>query len=83
MNRITGGMILAADYSQLELRVLAHLSKDQRLLQVSSIRHKILHKIRAAPIPLIHRTSGVTSTCDYDFFFFFSQKLFCFFEQHS
>ncbi|XP_042340201.1 DNA polymerase theta [Plectropomus leopardus] len=29
-----GGMILAADYSQLELRVLAHLSKDQRLLQV-------------------------------------------------
>ncbi|XP_059194228.1 DNA polymerase theta [Centropristis striata] len=30
----SGGMILAADYSQLELRVLAHLSKDQRLLQV-------------------------------------------------
>ncbi|XP_072319917.1 DNA polymerase theta [Eucyclogobius newberryi] len=30
----TGGMILAADYSQLELRVLAHLSKDNRLLQV-------------------------------------------------
>nr|XP_057917242.1 DNA polymerase theta [Doryrhamphus excisus] len=29
-----GGMILAADYSQLELRVLAHLSKDRRLLQV-------------------------------------------------
>jgi hypothetical protein len=28
-------MILAADYSQLELRVLAHLSKDRRLLQVS------------------------------------------------
>lgn len=27
-------MILAADYSQLELRVLAHLSKDPRLLQV-------------------------------------------------
>lgn len=32
-----GGMILAADYSQLELRVLAHLSKDQRLLQVSGL----------------------------------------------
>lgn len=32
---LSGGMILAADYSQLELRVLAHLSKDQRLLQVS------------------------------------------------
>ncbi|KAL0994987.1 hypothetical protein UPYG_G00130300 [Umbra pygmaea] len=30
----TEGMILAADYSQLELRVLAHLSKDRRLLQV-------------------------------------------------
>uniref|UniRef100_A0A8K9XCJ8 DNA polymerase theta n=1 Tax=Oncorhynchus mykiss TaxID=8022 RepID=A0A8K9XCJ8_ONCMY len=30
----TGGMVLAADYSQLELRVLAHLSKDKRLLQV-------------------------------------------------
>ncbi|XP_029353156.1 DNA polymerase theta [Echeneis naucrates] len=30
----SGGMLLAADYSQLELRVLAHLSKDQRLLQV-------------------------------------------------
>uniref|UniRef100_A0A3B4YPZ5 DNA polymerase theta n=1 Tax=Seriola lalandi dorsalis TaxID=1841481 RepID=A0A3B4YPZ5_SERLL len=30
----SGGMILAADYSQLELRILAHLSKDQRLLQV-------------------------------------------------
>lgn len=30
----SGGMILAADYSQLELRVLAHLSKDKRLLQV-------------------------------------------------
>uniref|UniRef100_A0A3P8TUU5 DNA polymerase theta n=1 Tax=Amphiprion percula TaxID=161767 RepID=A0A3P8TUU5_AMPPE len=30
----SGGMILAADYSQLELRVLAHLSRDQRLLQV-------------------------------------------------
>lgn len=32
-----GGMILAADYSQLELRVLAHLSKDQRLLQVGGL----------------------------------------------
>uniref|UniRef100_A0A3Q3KVV4 DNA-directed DNA polymerase n=1 Tax=Mastacembelus armatus TaxID=205130 RepID=A0A3Q3KVV4_9TELE len=30
----SGGMILAADYSQLELRVLAHLSRDRRLLQV-------------------------------------------------
>ncbi|XP_063812911.1 DNA polymerase theta isoform X2 [Pseudophryne corroboree] len=29
-----GGIILAADYSQLELRILAHLSKDRRLIQV-------------------------------------------------
>lgn len=28
---------MAADYSQLELRVLAHLSKDQRLLQVRGL----------------------------------------------
>lgn len=37
---LSGGMILAADYSQLELRVLAHLSKDQRLLQVSGSSRK-------------------------------------------
>lgn len=36
----SGGMILAADYSQLELRLLAHLSKDQRLLQVSGSSRK-------------------------------------------
>ncbi|KAM9319608.1 DNA polymerase theta [Gastrophryne carolinensis] len=29
-----GGLILAADYSQLELRILAHLSRDRRLIQV-------------------------------------------------
>ncbi|XP_064321633.1 DNA polymerase theta isoform X1 [Phalacrocorax carbo] len=29
----SGGLILAADYSQLELRVLAHLSCDRRLVQ--------------------------------------------------
>ncbi|XP_044525103.1 DNA polymerase theta [Gracilinanus agilis] len=29
-----GGMILAADYSQLELRILAHLSRDRRLIEV-------------------------------------------------
>ncbi|NXK55137.1 DPOLQ polymerase, partial [Chauna torquata] len=28
-----GGLILAADYSQLELRILAHLSHDCRLIQ--------------------------------------------------
>lgn len=30
---IPGGLILAADYSQLELRILAHLSCDCRLIQ--------------------------------------------------
>ncbi|XP_018101295.1 DNA polymerase theta isoform X2 [Xenopus laevis] len=29
-----GGLILAADYSQLELRILAHLSRDRRLIHV-------------------------------------------------
>ncbi|XP_078512764.1 DNA polymerase theta isoform X2 [Lissotriton helveticus] len=29
-----GGLILAADYSQLELRILAHLSQDRRLIHV-------------------------------------------------
>ncbi|XP_068127042.1 DNA polymerase theta [Hyperolius riggenbachi] len=29
-----GGLIVAADYSQLELRILAHLSRDRRLIQV-------------------------------------------------
>ncbi|NWU65193.1 DPOLQ polymerase, partial [Pterocles burchelli] len=29
----SGGLILAADYSQLELRILAHLSSDCRLIQ--------------------------------------------------
>lgn len=82
LNRITGGMILAADYSQLELRVLAHLSKDQRLLQVSSIRQKILHKIRDTPIPPIHRTSGVQVLATMIFFFFFP-KVVLLFEQHS
>ncbi|XP_072254555.1 DNA polymerase theta [Pyxicephalus adspersus] len=30
----SGGLILAADYSQLELRILAHLSRDRRLIHV-------------------------------------------------
>lgn len=39
-------MILAADYSQLELRVLAHLSKDQRLLQVCVARRRLSFVLR-------------------------------------
>ena len=30
----TGGLILAADYSQLELRIIAHLSRDTRLIKI-------------------------------------------------
>ena len=30
----TGGVILAADYSQLELRVIAHLSGDRKLISI-------------------------------------------------
>ena len=30
----TGGVILAADYSQLELRIIAHLSLDAKLIGV-------------------------------------------------
>lgn len=41
-------MILAADYSQLELRVLAHLSKDQRLLQVSGARAGKMFTLRTS-----------------------------------
>lgn len=37
-------MILAADYSQLELRVLAHLSKDRRLLEVT-LCHFVLQEV--------------------------------------
>ncbi|ELT96621.1 hypothetical protein CAPTEDRAFT_226809 [Capitella teleta] len=30
----TGGLLLAADYSQLELRIIAHLSQDRKLIRV-------------------------------------------------
>uniref|UniRef100_A0A7N6BK99 DNA polymerase theta n=1 Tax=Anabas testudineus TaxID=64144 RepID=A0A7N6BK99_ANATE len=43
----SGGMILAADYSQLELRVLAHLSKDQRLIQVLNLGADVFRCIAA------------------------------------
>ncbi|XP_073433090.1 DNA polymerase theta isoform X2 [Dendrobates tinctorius] len=42
-----GGMILAADYSQLELRILAHLSRDRRLIQVLNSGSDVFRSIAA------------------------------------
>ncbi|XP_071995113.1 DNA polymerase theta [Engystomops pustulosus] len=42
-----GGMILAADYSQLELRILAHLSGDRRLIQVLNSGSDVFRSIAA------------------------------------
>ncbi|NWI33784.1 DPOLQ polymerase, partial [Sula dactylatra] len=42
-----GGLILAADYSQLELRVLAHLSCDRRLIQAFSMGTDVFKNIAA------------------------------------
>ncbi|XP_039699075.1 DNA polymerase theta isoform X2 [Pteropus medius] len=43
----SGGLILAADYSQLELRILAHLSYDQRLIQVLNTGADVFRSIAA------------------------------------
>ncbi|MCJ8740817.1 hypothetical protein PDJAM_G00063470 [Pangasius djambal] len=43
----SGGLILAADYSQLELRVLAHLSRDRRLLKVLNSGEDVFKSIAA------------------------------------
>ncbi|XP_058272098.1 DNA polymerase theta isoform X2 [Hemibagrus wyckioides] len=43
----SGGLILAADYSQLELRILAHLSRDRRLLQVLNSGEDVFKSIAA------------------------------------
>jgi DNA polymerase-1 len=40
------GMILSADYSQVELRILAHFSKDQKLIEAFS-RDKDIHTFTA------------------------------------
>ncbi|KAK2501480.1 hypothetical protein MC885_000080, partial [Smutsia gigantea] len=42
-----GGLILAADYSQLELRILAHLSQDHRLIQVLNTEADVFKSIAA------------------------------------
>ncbi|XP_078208166.1 DNA polymerase theta isoform X4 [Callithrix jacchus] len=42
-----GGLILAADYSQLELRILAHLSHDRRLIQVLNSGADVFRSIAA------------------------------------
>ncbi|TRY99611.1 hypothetical protein DNTS_004811 [Danionella cerebrum] len=43
----SGGLILAADYSQLELRILAHLSRDKRLLHVLNSGTDVFKSIAA------------------------------------
>ncbi|XP_055424309.1 DNA polymerase theta isoform X2 [Bubalus kerabau] len=43
----TGGLILAADYSQLELRILAHLSHDHHLIQVLNTGADVFRSIAA------------------------------------
>lgn len=42
-----GGLILAADYSQLELRILAHLSRDRRLIHVLNSGTDVFKSIAA------------------------------------
>ena len=44
-----GAKILSADYSQIELRIMAHLSKDKRLIQAFK-NNEDIHKITAAEI---------------------------------
>ena len=44
-----GYKILSADYSQIELRIMAHLSKDERLIEAFK-NNEDIHKITAAEI---------------------------------
>jgi len=44
-----GSKILSADYSQIELRIMAHLSKDKRLIEAFK-NNEDVHKITAAEI---------------------------------
>ncbi|XP_018430571.1 PREDICTED: DNA polymerase theta-like, partial [Nanorana parkeri] len=43
----SGALVLAADYSQLELRILAHLSRDRRLIQVLNSGADVFRSIAA------------------------------------
>ncbi|XP_074856845.1 DNA polymerase theta isoform X1 [Carettochelys insculpta] len=43
----SGGLILAADYSQLELRILAHLCRDRRLIEVLNSGADVFKSIAA------------------------------------
>jgi DNA polymerase-1 len=44
-----GSKILSADYSQIELRIMAHLSKDERLIEAFK-NNEDIHKITASEI---------------------------------
>lgn len=44
-----GNRLLAADYSQIELRVMAHLSRDERLLEAFA-RNEDIHRATAAEV---------------------------------
>ena len=44
-----GSMIMSADYSQIELRIMAHFSKDKRLIQAFN-NNEDIHRIPAAEI---------------------------------
>ncbi|XP_055500258.1 DNA polymerase theta [Leucoraja erinacea] len=43
----SGGLIVAADYSQLELRILAHLSKDKGLIEILNSGEDVFKNIAA------------------------------------
>ena len=43
-----GFLILAADYSQLELRILAHLSKDEKLTRILNDGKDVFKSIAAS-----------------------------------
>lgn len=44
---LAGGLLLAADYSQLELRILAHLSQDVKLIRILNADGDVFRQIAA------------------------------------